>query len=240
MNSQTHVNTSPIPIPRNAIASTIDETDPPQFPHGVPLNAPLGLAHQQRQWPRNYPKFWIHDSSSSSGSSNTSSTSRGHSVKSERSDERRVRTVSPYGSFFAEEMEIDVVDSSSSFQQRSTIVFADPGGIPYRKRWEGTHRMQSPVGPGPSSTGYPANARPSVSAPGNEFRAAEMSLSPLSLAINSRHTPPPVSWRQEYPVRPSSPQCDLSGIITTAPPGGSISGHDNRRTRGMAHARERR
>ncbi|KAH9975338.1 hypothetical protein BGW80DRAFT_1296512 [Lactifluus volemus] len=235
MFSQTHLNTSPIPIPRNAIATSIEETGPPQFPHGVSLNAHPGLASQRRQWPRNYHKFWIHDSSSSSGSSNTSSNSKGHSARSKRSDERRVRTVSPYGSFFAEEMELDV---------RRTIVFTDPGGIPYRKpleRWERTHRVQSPMGPGPSITGYPANTRPpaTLSAPGNEFRAAEMSLSPLSLAINSRHTPPPVSWGQEYPVCPSSPQCDPSGI-TMAVPGSSISRHDSQRTRGVTHARERR
>jgi hypothetical protein len=246
MSSRTYASASPIPIPRNAIATTIEEPSSLQFHRGVLSNARPGLAPRRRQWSGG-PIFWIYESSSSSGSSNISS-------RSEGSEERRARTASPYGSFFVENMEFDVpVESSSpsqeSFQERTTGS-TDQIGAPYWRplpSGEGPHRMQLTRSPSPFATNHSTNVRrpgapPTPSHESTSAMVAERSLSPLSLARVSHHAQPPVSWSQEYPVYPNSPQRSqraLRGAIAVQP-GSSISRHDHPRTRGMGHARRRR
>jgi hypothetical protein len=149
-------------------------------------------------------------------------------------------------------MEFDIPVRSTSphreGRKESTTIFTDLGGTTYQRPvpgWEGPHRMQSPMGPGPFVRGYSANARPpgTLPAPSNgSTRVAEMSLSPQSLAINSRHAQPPLSWRQEYPVCPNSSQCpqrDLRRVAPAVRSRSSTSRHDDRRTRGMVSARAR-
>jgi hypothetical protein len=148
MSPQTHNTLSPFPFPRSVISEV---AGPSQFPHQTSRDTHRGLAPERKQWPR---KFWIYESppsSSQNSKSNTSSGSKSTSTGSETPEERRVRTASPYGAFFAEEMEIDT----------------------------------------------PAESRPFRPGDGQEEDTSG-TITPLSLAENSRRSQPPLSWRQGH------------------------------------------
>ena len=249
MYSRRHVDTRPIPIPHNAIATITEEPGQLQYRRDVSLNAQPGLAHSHRQWPRRDPKFWIHESPSSSQDGSSNISSRSNSTKSEGAEERRFRTASPYGSFFVEDMEFDVPGESGlscpGGSHERSAVSTDPDAA-FRRRpiqcWESPRRLQSPMAQGPFVAGHLPYTRPPGARPtsGHEEAtttvAAETSLSPLSLAVNSRRSQPPVSWRQKYPISTNGPQnsrSDLPRVTMAVPPGSSISKSDNGQTRGM-------
>ncbi|KAH9965178.1 hypothetical protein BC827DRAFT_834285 [Russula dissimulans] len=221
---------------------------------------------EHRWWQRDGRdhKFWIHDSPPSSasqdGTSNAGSEGRSStagSAEGPTAEERRGRTVSPYGSFFAEEMEFDhsgppadvdtvLSNMDGAFQHRARTrrILVPPPSSSSQSGWTNPRRAPVPVAVAPMgpalfvAAGYPAYARPPVAVPAPDREAAarmaaETPLSPLSLAENSRRSQPPVSWRQgHYFEHPNSPcwhysQCEPPQAATASPPGRSLS-HDRR------------
>jgi hypothetical protein len=122
----THYNTrrSPLPFP-----TSVENANPSRLiPRNTHRHRDLPEQPERRQWPPSNRNFYLYDSpssssqdgKSSSGSSNSTSGGTGKSANgSETQEERRVRTVSPYGSFFAEEMESDTPAENNvgSFRQ---------------------------------------------------------------------------------------------------------------------------
>ena len=218
-NSRIHTTLSPHPISRSPNAIISEEAIPSQCPRRIPRDTYHGPpTHEQREWSRSRHMFWVYESPSSSssqdGRSNTSS--GGNSTGSEGSEERRVQTVSPYGSFFAEEMEFDPPTESLSFyggdRQENATVYTDMNGVfhptrmlPSTRSWTSS---QTQVAPGPAlfvtGSEYPTYARPDPPpglVPASNHYATGTPRAPLShssLAENSRRSQPPASWRQGY------------------------------------------
>ena len=230
----THYNArrSPLPVP-----TSVENANPSRFPHHrTPRNTHRhrGLLEQpeRRQWPPSNRKFWLYDSPSSSSSqdgkssSSSSNSSGGGTGKSatgsETQEERRVRTVSPYGSFFAEEMESDTPaeDNVGPFRQgdgygqeqhdnnRLNGVFFPNRKVSSRNwtaRSQAQMQMQMAAAPVFFATGYPTFASavpvpdPDRCHDASSNNMTEIPLSALSLAENSRRSQPPLSWRQGYP-----------------------------------------
>jgi hypothetical protein len=226
----THYSTrrSPLPIPRSG--TSVENAGPSHFPHHrTPRNTHRhgGLEPERRQWPPSARKFWLYESpspssSSQDGKSNSSSGNSGgkSATGSETQEERRVRTVSPYGSFFAEEMESDTPaeNNNRSFRQgdgqerqhdnNSSGVFLPTRKVPSRN-WTSS---QAPMAAAPVffATGYPTFTS-AVPVPDHYHDASshnmtEIPLSALSLAENSRRSQPPLSWRRGYPDHNNHPQ----------------------------------
>ncbi|KAF8483472.1 hypothetical protein DFH94DRAFT_818803 [Russula ochroleuca] len=257
MSPKTHNTLSPLPFPRNGTSVVSEDADPSQFPRQTPRDSHRNLAPsltpERRQWPPRDRKFWIHESPSSSssqdGKSNTSS-SGSKSTGSENPEERRVRTVSPYGAFFAEEMEFDTpaktpgecrsLRQGDEEQEHASGVFPSTRKIPSK----GTRTsLQAQMAPVFFVTGY-STFTSAVPAPPPEHDATRMKgtpFSPLSLAESSRRSLPPLSWRQGHLDHPddrrwdgSSSQCDPPPQVATAVP------CDKRQTHAMAAQGRRR
>jgi hypothetical protein len=216
----THYNTrrSPLPIPRSS--TSVENAGPSRFSHHrTSRDTHRGLEPERRQWPPSNRKFLIYESpSSSQDGKSSSSSSGGKSAGSETQEERRVRTVSPYGSFFAEEMESDThAENNRSFRQgdgqehvnnNTSGVFLPTRRVPSRN-WTHSQAQMAPVF---FTTGYPTftSAVPALPGPDHYHDATnnmtEIPFSALSLAENSRRSQPPLSWRQGYPDHPNHPQ----------------------------------
>lgn len=232
MSPKTHNTLSPLPFPRNGTSVISEDTGPSQFPHQTSRDPHRNLAPERRQCPPRDRKFWIYESPSSSssqdGKSNTSS-SGGKSTRSESPEERRVRAVSPYGSFFAEEMEFDTPAESHSLR-RGDGQEHPRGAFQTRKvPPKGTRTsLQTQIAPVFVVTGYPtfASAVPAPDHDATRMRGMpfQVPFSPLSLAENSRRSLPPLSWRQGHLDHPDdrrwdgSSQCDPPPQVATAVP----------------------
>jgi len=266
-NSRTHTTLLPHPISRSPTAIIGEEATSSQCPRRGPKDTYHGPpAHEHREWSRSRHKFWIYESppSSSSQDGRSNASSGGHSTGSEGSEERRVRTVSPYGSFFAEEMEFDAPTESLSFyggdRRENATVYTDMNGVfhptrmlPSTRSWTSS---QTQVAPEPvlfvTGSEYPTYARPPPGpAPVPNPDAAgtvRVPLSHSSLAENSLRSQPPMSWRQGYHLeRSNSPRWQSSRydppqaqLVTGLPPGRSLSKHDERQTQRVVHGRRRR
>jgi len=215
----THYSTrrSPLPIPRSGTSVSVENAGPSRFPHHrTSRDTHRGLEQpERRQWPR---KFWVYESPSSSSSqdgskSNSSNSSGGgKSAGSETPQERRVRTVSPYGSFFAEEMESDTPAENGvrSFRQgdRQEHENDNTSGVFLTRKvpsrnWTSSQAQMAPV--------FFTSAVPALPGPDHYHDASsnnitEIPFSALSLAENSRRSQPPLSWRQGHPDHPNHPQ----------------------------------
>lgn len=269
--SRAHTTLSPHPtISRSPTAVIIgEEATSSQCPRRSPkdtYHASGPPAHEQGEWSRSRHKFWIYESppSSSSQDGRSNASSRGNSTGSEESEERRARTVSPYGSFFAEEMEFDAPTEVLSFYgrngQENAAVYADMNGVFHPTRSWTTRSSQTQVAPSPglvhfvTGSEYPTYARPPrgpVPAPIHDATgtARRVPLSQSALAENSRRSQPPTSWRQGYHLdRSNSPHWQSSRwdppqaqLVTASSPGRSLSSrHDERQTRRVDHGRRRR
>jgi hypothetical protein len=260
MSPQTHTALSPLPLARNATAVIGKEEGSSQCPRRSSRDTYRGVAPEHRQWSRSRQKFWIYESppsnSSQDGRSNTSS--GGNSTRSEGPEERLVRTVSPYGSFFAEEMEFDPPGESRSFYRgdrwENATASTDMTGTfyPTPKPPSSWRSSQAQMTPALFAKGYPTTyARPpgAVIAPDHKAAGAvRVPFSPSFLAENSRQSQPPISWRdsrETYVNGPHSPrwhtsQCDPPQVAEALPSGRSLSGRDERQTRGKVHGRRRR
>jgi hypothetical protein len=259
MSPQTHTTLSPLPLAHNATAVIGKEESSSQYPRRSSRDTYRGVAPEHRQWSRSRHKFWIYESppssSSQDGRSNTSS--GGNSTRSEGSEERLVRTVSPYGSFFAEEMEFDPPGESRSFyrgdRRENATVSTDMTGTFYPtpkppSSWRSSQTQMAPV---LFAKAYPTTyARPPGAVIAPEYKAAgaaRVPFSPSFLAENSRQSQPPISWRdsETYVDGPHSPrwhtsQCDPPQVAAALPSGRPLPGRDERQMRGMVHGRRRR
>lgn len=236
MSPQTHNTRSPLSLPRNGISVDAGSS---QFPHRTSRDTHHSPAPERGPWPPRDRKFWIHESPSSSsqdGKSNSSSGGKSASAGSERPEEIRDRTVSPYGSFFAEEMEFDSPAESRSSRQgdRQEGTF-----LPTRTISQRTARSsQAQMAPVLFMTGYPTHTSAAPAPDPDHHDASRMTtemmpFSPLSLAENSRRSQPPISWRQgvlDHPD-PMNSQRDPPPQVVTAVP------RDKRQTRGTAQGR---
>lgn len=233
-----------LPIPRSLSGTFVENADSSRFPHHRTSrdNTHRGLAPEGRQWPPSDRKFWIHESPSpgSSQDGKSSSSSGGKSVGSETTEEKRVRTASPYGSFFAEEMESETPAENRSSRQggdrrqeqhdnSSNGVFLPTRKVP--SRYWARSSAQAQMAPAFFTTGYPTftSAVPALQGPDHYYDASsnnmtEMPFSALSLAENSRRSQPPLSWRQGFPDHPNhhpqwgcSSQYDPPQVATAVP-----------------------
>src|SRR5712691_2504598 len=181
--SRAHTTLSPHPISRSPTAAIIgEEATSSQCPRRSPKDtnhASGPLAHEQGEWSRSRHKFWIYESppSSSSQDGRSNASSGGNSAGSEGSEERRAcRTVSPYGSFFAEEMEFDTPTESLSFYggngQETATVYTNVNGVSFHpagmlqstRSWTSSQTQVART-PGPvhfvtAGSEYPTYARP--------------------------------------------------------------------------------
>jgi len=256
--SRTHTTQSPHPISRSPTAAIIgEEATSSQWPRRSPKDTYHGpLAHEQGEGSRSRHKFWIYESppSSSSQDGKSNASSGGNSIGSEGSEERRAPTVSPYGSFFAEEMEFDTPTESLSFYggngQENAAVHTDMNGVchptrmlPSTRSWASSQTQVART-PGPvhfvtGGSEYPTYARPPpgpVPVPIHDAAGTmrRVPLSQSSLAENSRRSQPPMSWRQGGHLdRSNSPHWQSSRwdppqaqLVTASPPGRSLSRHD--------------
>ena len=262
--SRTHTTLSPHPFPRSPTAVIGEEAISSQCPCRSPEDTYHGpFPHEHREWARSRHMFWIYESppSSTSQDGRSNASSGGNSTGSEGSEERRVRTVSPYGSFFAEDMEFGPPTESLSFyggnRQENTAMYTEMNGVfqptrmlPSTRSWTSS---QTQVAPEPflfvTGSEYPTYARPPpgpVLVPNHDVSGTvRVPLSHSSLAENSRRSQPPMSWRQGYHLDRSSWQnsrCDppQAQLVTPLPPGRSLSRHDDRQTRRVVHGRRRR
>jgi len=256
MSPQKHTTLSPLTLDRNATAVNGEEAS--QYPCRSPEDIYRGPAPEHRQWQRTRHKFWIYESppSSTSQDGRSNASSGGKSTGSEGSKERRARTVSPYGSFFVEEMEFDIpAESGSSFpgdRQESANVFTDmsrafrPTPKPPSTRM--TRSSQAQVAPVLFVTGYPTHRGPLGAVPTPHHNAPGAMRVPLLqsyLDENSRRSQPPDSWRAGYLDRTCSPhwqnsQRDPPQAATALPPEIPLSGRSERQTRGMVYGRQRK
>ena len=211
-----------------------------------------GLEPGRRQWPPSNRKFWVYESPSPSSSSqdgkssSSSSNSGGKSAGSETQEENDVRTVSPYGSFFAEESKWnpDTPTENRSFRlgDRKEHEHDNTSGVfPTRKvpssrnnvNWT---RSQATNGTCPFSRlpGYPTFTS-AVPDPDHYHDAAsnnmmtEIPFGALSLAENSRRSQPPLSWRQGYPDHPNHPQWSRNSQYDPPPVATAVT-RDKRQT----------
>ena len=243
MSPQAHNTRSPLPFPRNGTSAN---AGPSQFPRQTSRDTHRSLAPERGQWPPRDRKFWIYESppsSSQDGKSNSSSGGKSASTAgSERPDERRVRTVSPYGSFFAEEMEFDTPAESRSSRQGDRQEHSSGEPLPTRTvppKWT----SQAQMAPVFFTTGHPtytsAAPAPEHDAGGSRrMMMTEMPFSPSSLAENSRRSQPPLSWRQGFLDHPDGPRWDMNSQCDPPPQVATAAlPRDKRQTRGMAQGR---
>lgn len=199
---QTHYSTRRSPL-------SVEDAGPSCFPHHRSSRDTHGLASEPRQWAPSKRKFWIHESPSPSSSQDgkSSNSSGGKSAGSETPEERRVRTVSPYGSFFADEMESDTpAENNRSFRQEHDNN-NNTRGVPLPTRKIPSRNSQVQMAPVLFTFTSAVPARPN----GPDHRChddnmTEIPFSALSLAENSRRSQPPLSWRQGYPDHCNHPQ----------------------------------
>ena len=191
-----------------------------QFPrraHARPVNIP-----ERRIWSSVRPKFHIRDSSGSSqGGSSTKSSGGGGSTTSEG----RVHTVSPYGSFFVEDMEIDgpaggghshgrggggwtrdttVADLNRAIYHQ-TSARRPPPPSSQNDRHRSPIRVVAPGGlfettTDPTYSGIMPGALP-VPAPPSRDIPWEVEGTSSTLVATSAHrskSNPPISWNREY------------------------------------------
>ena len=258
MPPKSHSTLSPLPLDRDATAGIGEEASSSQYPRRSPMDIYYGPAPEQRPWPRSRPRFWIYESSPSSssqdGRSNTSS--GGNSTGSEGPEERRARTVSPYGSFFAEEMEFGTPAESGSpclgDIQENVAVLTDMSRAfrptPTPRPPSGWTSSQAQVAPVLFVSGHPTHSRPFGTIPTQDQNAPGAMRVPLLqsyLAENSRRSDPPISWRQACLDSTYSPHWQNSQRAppqagTALPPGRPLPGRNERQTRGMVHGRRRK
>jgi hypothetical protein len=251
----THYSTrrSPLPIPSSGTLVSVENGGPSRFPHHrTPRDTYRGLEPERRQWPPSNRKFWIHESPSPSSSqdgrsSGGSNSSGGKSTVSETTEERRARTVSPYGSFFAEEMESDTPTGNCSFRQgdRQEHMHDNTNGVflPASRNWTSSQAQTAPVF---FTTGYPSitGAVPALPDPDHYHDASsnimtEIPFSALSLAENSRRSQPPLSWRQGYPDHPNLPQWGTNSQYDPPPVTTAVT-RDKRQTNARDGSRRQR
>lgn len=239
-----------------AIGEGLGSSHVPRGARARPVNIP-----ERRLWSHGRPKFYIHDSSGSSqGGSSTKSSGDG-STTSEGREGRHVHSaVSPYGSFFVEDMEID----SSSPVDRHPPNSRGSGGRTARGTTAGLNRVtnqtsarrppsghydpgQSPMAPGLFETtdatyfGMPAGALP---APLGRNAPKEGGATPSTLTT-STYQPQSnrlASWSREYRTRSNSPHSSQIrppqvAMGTALPPGSTLSNPDRQRPRSRGVAR---
>ena len=228
----THYSTrrSPLPIPRSS--TSVENAGLSRFSQNRIFRDTHRdlLEPERRQWPPRNHKFWIYESPSSSSSSQDGKSSNGSSGRksagSETQEEKCVRTVSPYGSFFAEEMESDTpAENNHSFRQgdrqehdnnTASGVFLPTRKAPSSRTWTSSQAQMAPVFLTTTAMRYPTFSRavPALPGPDHHYHyhdatsnnMTEIPFSALALAENSRRSQPPLSWRQGYPDHPDHPQ----------------------------------
>jgi len=251
MSSQSRLSMSSRPLDSNTTCAIGEGLGSSQFPRRAyvrPVNIP-----ERRLWSHDRPKFYIPDSSGSSQSGSSTKSSGGGSTTSEGREGQRVHTVSPYGSFFVEDMEIDspVDRSRGGGWTRGTT--ADMNRIIYHtssarrppSNQNGLSRQQSPVRVAPSLFetteptyfGMPgALPVPSRNVP-NE---GEGTPSTLVASTHRAQSNQPTSWNREYRNHsnssPHHSQARSPRVVTgtTLPPGSSLSNPDRQNSRRMA------
>ncbi|KAN0125945.1 hypothetical protein V8E52_001152 [Russula decolorans] len=259
----THYSTrrSPLPIPRSS--TSVENAGPSRFSQNrTSRDTHRGLEPERRQWPPSNRRFWIHESPSPSSSSqdgkSSNSSSGGKSAGSETREERRVRTVSPYGSFFAEEMESDTpTENNGSFRQgdrqehdnnNTSGVFLPTRKVPSSRNWASSQAQMAPVFFA-TSTGYPTftSAVPALPGPDHyhyhdaaSSNMTEIPFSALALAENSRRSQPPLSWRQGYPDHPNHPQWGSNSQYDPPPQVATAVPRDKRQTDARDGSRHQR
>jgi len=195
MSSQSYTASSPQPLARDATTIISEDAHSSQFPRGTFRDTHRDAApEQRRQWARSGRMFWIYDPSSSSSSQDgrSNASSGGNSTRSETSEGRRARVVSPYGSFFVEEMEFDApAESDSSRWEGHTPeaigsdtrrVLHPLRNLPSRSQATMMASLLFGMGPPAAHSRHHPGTVPQQPVHDAATRVAEIPLSPLSLA----------------------------------------------------------
>ncbi|KAI9438575.1 hypothetical protein H4582DRAFT_1949510 [Lactarius indigo] len=229
----------------NSTPGTIGEGRFPRGARARPVNIP-----ERRLWSHGRPKFYIHDSSSSSQGSASTKSSRSGSTTSEG---RGGHTASPYGSFFVEDMEIDgPVDNHSPSRGggggRTRGTTADLNrAVHQSSAWRPppsqneVYRRQSPMAPGfietTGATYFGTHGVLPVPG-GNVAKEGEATPSTLTSSTHRSEFDKPTTWDREYRNRTSGhhnsqvrPPWVVTG--TALPPGSTLSNSDRQKSRGM-------
>lgn len=215
MSSLSHRSSSSRPPDGNttgAIGEGLSASQAPRRAHARPVNIP-----ERRLWSaRDRPKFYIRDSSDSSQGGSSTKSSGGSSTTSEGS---RVHTVSPYGSFFVGDMDLDSPTDSNSPSQGGDWTrgrTADSNGALHQtstrrppSSQNGLCRQQPPVIPGGRfDTTEPTYFRMpgALPVPGrNASKEAEGTPSTVTTSTHPTQSNQLTSWNREYRNSSNSP-----------------------------------
>ncbi len=250
MSSQTLVSTPSRPLDHN------EGIGSPQYPrraHAQPVN----IIPARRIWSRGPPMFYANESSGSSQGSSSTKSGGDSSTPSDGPERRRVHTVSPYGSFFVEDMDIDTpVDIHSPSRgggwtrgrsaALNRALYQTSAGRPTSSR-QGHSRQQSSMGPGQFELADPTYFGMRGALPVMPGRNAprEEHPTPSTLTTSTHRSQPthPISRNREYHrdeanSSPHNSQARPSRVAMGAalPP----SSTDRQKPRGMAHTTRRR
>jgi hypothetical protein len=238
----------------SAIGQGLSTSQFPRRAHARPVNIP-----ERRLWSaHDRPKFYIRDSSDSSQGGSSTKSSGGSSTTSEGREGSRVHTVSPYGSFFVGDMDLDsdtpgdsnspsrgggwtrgrTADSNSALYQASTR--RPPSSQ------NGLYRRQPPVIPGGRfDTTEPTYFRMpgALPVPGrNASREAEGTPSTVTTSTHPSQSNHLTSWNREYRNGSNSPHNRHHDSLahqpqvvtgTALPLESSLSIYEGRKTRGV-------
>jgi hypothetical protein len=233
MSSPSRLSVSSRPPDGNATDAIGHGSSASHFPHRAharPVNIP-----ERRLWSHDRPKFYIRDSS---GSSQGGSSTKSSSTASEGRDGPRGQTVSPYGSFFVKDMDLDGPADSNSPSQggggwtRGTTT--DLNGVFSARRppasQNGLHRRQPPM---VFDTTDPTYFRMAgvLPAPGhNALKEGEGIPSSVTANTHQSQSNYFTPWNRENRSRSNSPhkqarnsQARQLRVMTTLPPGSSLS-----------------
>jgi hypothetical protein len=214
--------------------------------HARPVNIP-----ERRLWSHGRPMFYMHDSSGSSQGGSSTKGSGSGSTTSEGREGRRVHTVSPYGSFFVEDMEINSPADSSQGGGRTRGTTADLNRVIYQTSarrsppWSqnNIYRQRSPIRVAP--TGLFETTEPTyfgmpgaLPAPSrNVTMEGEGTPSTLTTSTHRSQSNQPISsWNREYRNHSNSPHNSRARpprVVrgTALPPGSSMSNPDREMSR---------
>lgn len=249
MSSQSRLSTSSRPPGGNTASAIGHGPSASRRDHARPINIP-----ERRLWSHDRPKFYIQDSSGSSQGSSSTRSSGGSSTTSEG---RQVHTVSPYGSFFVGDMDLDSPPEINSpsrgggrtpQSRRGTAVDINRVFLQSSaRRSPSSHRRQSPTTPNPferaeSATHIGIGMRGAVPVPGrnapNEWDGTSSTLTANTHQSQSNHF---TSWDRGHrngsnnvQNQTHNPQARQTQAVTrTALPPGSLSIPDRQNARGV-------